>query len=124
MKTHDRARAARLIRYQLFLLPLFVAGASAFGATAAWSALLGGALALAANLLFALLVFRAYRAQEPGRLATRMYAAEAVKLLFVGLAFAAIFLWIRPLNVAALFVAFFLVQVLPPLVAHLAAADR
>jgi len=118
MQTPDGKKAARLLRYQFFMLLPAVLGAWAFGANAAWSAFLGGFLALAANLLFAALVFVAYDAAEPGKLATRMYAAEAVKLLFVGLAFAAIFVWIRPLNVAALFVAFFMVQVVTPLLAH------
>ncbi len=121
MQTPDRGKAARLLRYQALMVPLLALGGWAFGATAAWSAFLGGALSLAANLLFALLVFGAYRASEPGKLATRMYAAEAARLLFAGLAFAGIFLWIRPLNVAALFVAFFLVQVVGPLLAHLRA---
>ncbi len=119
MKTPDRSKAARLLRYQLYMLPILVMGAWLFGGKAALSALLGGGLALVVNLLFAALVFGAYKAAEPGKLATRLYAAEVAKLLFVALAFAAIFLWIRPLNVAALFVTFFLVQVGAPLLAHL-----
>jgi ATP synthase protein I len=122
MKTPDRRKAARLLRYQVFMLLPVTLGAGALGATAAWSALLGGALALVANAAFALVVFSAYEASEPGRLATRMYAAEVVKLASVALAFAAIFIWIRPLNVAALFVAFFVVQFVTPLLAHLVSA--
>lgn len=99
------------------LLPVTL-GALVFGKLAAWSALLGGGIALTANVLFAAVVFASYRAAEPGSLVARFYAAEVLKLLFVGLAFAALFLWIKPLNVAALFVAFFVVQVVSPLLAH------
>ena len=92
------------------------------GTTAAWPAFLGGSVALVGNALFAALVFTTYRADEPGRLAMKLYAAEVAKLLLMALAFAAIFIWIRPLNVAALFVAFFMVQVVTPLLAHAVSA--
>ncbi len=118
MQTPDRKRAARLLRNQLLVLLVTVLAAGAMGREAAWSAFLGGAIALAANGLFAALLFAAYDAGEPGALATRMYAAEVVKLLFVGLAFAAVFSWIGPPDVAALFVAFFVVQVVTPLLVH------
>ncbi len=103
------------------LLPVTL-GAGLLGATAAWSAFLGGSVALGSNALFAALVFTAYRADEPGRLTMKLYAAETAKLLLAALAFAAIFIWIRPLNAAALFVAFFVVQVVAPLLAHAVSA--
>ena len=123
MHTPDRKKVAQLLRYQVFMLLPVTMGALVFGVMAAWSAFLGGMIALAANVLFAVAVFVSYRAAAPGNLVARFYAAEAVKLVFVGLAFAVLFIWIKPLNVAALFVAFFVVQVLSPLLAHLSAGD-
>ena len=123
MHTPDRNKVARLLRYQVFMLLPVTLGALVFGSRAAWSALLGGTIALAANVLFAVAVFAPYRAARAGNLVARFYAAEVLKLVFVGLAFAVVFLWIRPLHVAALFVAFFVVQVVSPLLAHLSARD-
>ena len=123
MRTTDHRRVRRLLRYQAYMLLPVALGAWVFGREAAWAALLGGAIALVANLLFALLVLAPYRAAEPGSLVARFYVGEVLKLLFVGLSFAAIFIWVRPLNVAALFVAFFMIQVVSPLLAHLSAED-
>lgn len=118
MQSLDRQRIKRLLLFQLFMLMAATLGGLVFGRVVALSAFLGGFVALAANALFALWVFAPYRAQQPGSLLARFYAAEVLKLLLVGLAFAALFIWVRPLNVAALFVAFFVVQVLSPLLAH------
>lgn len=107
-----------MLRYQTSVLLLVALGASVFGMNAAWSALLGGSIALSANAIFAWLLFGPYRAAEPGRLMARFYLAEVLKLLFAGLAFAVVFLWVRPLGVAALFMGFFMVQVVSPLLAH------
>ena len=114
----DRRRIRKLLLVQGMLLLLITLAALIFGRTAAWSAFLGGGTALGTNALFASWVFTPYRAQQPGALVTRFYAAEAGKLVLVGLSFAAIFVWLRPLNAAALFVSFFLVQVVSPVVAH------
>ncbi len=114
----DRRRIRRLIMVQGVLLLLVTLVALVFGRTAALSAFLGGGTALGANALFAFWMFAPYRAQQPGALVTRFYAAEAGKLILVGLSFAAIFTGVRPLSAAALFVSFFLVQVVSPVVAH------
>ncbi len=118
MQPLDRRRIRRLLLVQGMLLLLVTLVALAFGGTAALSAFLGGGTALGANALFAFWVFTPYRAQRPGALVTRFYVAEIGKLVLVGLSFAAIFIWLRPLNAAALFVSFFLVQVVSPVVAH------
>lgn len=124
METPDRKKVARLLRYQALMLLLVTSGAWVFGMQAAWSALLGGSVALMANVIFALLMFAPYRAAEPGKLMARLYMAEALKLVLVGLAFAVLFLWVKPLSVAALFVAFFMVQVVSPLLAHTLAGNE
>jgi len=118
MQPLDRRRAGGLLLVQAVLLLLVTLMAWFFGHTAALSAFLGGGAALGANALFAWLVFAPYRAQQPGAMLTRFYAAETGKLIVVGLCFAAIFIWLRPLNAAALFVSFFLVQVVSPVLAH------
>jgi len=105
------------------MLLLITLVALPFGVRVVGSTLAGGGIALLANGLFAWVVFTAYQAAQPGRLVARFYAAEALKLLFVALAFAALFIWMRPLNIAALFVAFFMVQVVAPLTAHLLARE-
>ena len=114
----DRRRARVILVLQVVVTLVVATGALFFGAEAAWSALGGGLIALLGNAAFAFWVFGAYRAQEPGKLLTRFYGAELLKLLLIATLFAATFLWVRPLNVVALFVAFFLVQVLSPLLAH------
>ena len=114
----DRQRVYKLLMVQGILLLLATVVAMVFGKTMALSAFLGGGTALGANALFAWLVFAPYRAQQPGALVTRFYVAEIGKLVMVCLCFAAIFIWLRPLNVAALFVSFFLVQVVSPVLAH------
>ena len=113
----------RMLTVQGALLCLLTLVALLLGKTVALSAFLGGSTALAANALFAFWVFAPYRAQQPGALVTRFYAAEIGKLVLVGLSFAAIFIWLRPLNAAALFVSFFLVQVVSPVLAHGLAKD-
>jgi ATP synthase protein I len=79
----------------------------------ALSVLIGTGVCLLANSIFALWVFRQYRAQDPGSLVMRFYAAEIIKLsLILGL-FAAAFTTIEGLNLPVLLIAYFAVQVLP-----------
>ncbi len=114
----DWQHLKRLLIIQSGLVFMAALAGMAVGQVAALSALLGGGIALGASALFAFLVFAPYRAQQPGVLVTRFYLAEVGKLLLVACAFAVIFIWVRPLNAVALFVSFFLVQVVSPLLAH------
>lgn len=118
MQQSDQRRAKWILLSQIIVTLVVALAALAAEKNAALSALLGGTIATLGNLLFALWVFGPYRAQEPGGLLTRFYGAELLKLLLIALLFAATFVWVEPLNVVALFVAFFLVQVLSPLFAH------
>ncbi len=97
---------------------LLAGAATGYSAQLGKSALLGGAIATAANALFAVWVFGRYEAREPGKLAARFYGAELFKLLFVALAFAVVFISVKSVSVPALLSAFLLVQVLPPLLAN------
>ena len=118
MHTADRQRVKQLLLGQLLVTLLVTAGAGLAGSNAALSAGLGGLASLIPNALFALGVFAQYRAQEAGRLVARFYLAELLKLLLTALIFVAVFVWVKPVNVAALFLAFFAVQVLSPLLTH------
>ncbi|WP_456405541.1 ATP synthase subunit I [Thiolapillus sp.] len=117
-KPLDWQRVKRLLAIQSGLVVAAVLAGMAFGKVAALSAFLGGVIALGASTVFAFWVFAPYRAQQPGVLLTRFYIAEVAKLLLVACAFAIVFIWLKPLNAVALFVSFFLVQVVSPLLAH------
>lgn len=118
MQNLDIRRARRILTIQVVLTLLLAGAATLYDGAAGLSALIGGAITTVANGLFAVLVFGRYRAQEAGKLVFRFYGAELLKLVLVVLMFAATYFWIAPLNLVALFGAFFLVQVLPPLLAH------
>jgi len=113
MQYPDAGRVRQALLYQVIataILPLPALGA---GTGMALSVLIGGGTAALANALFAFGVFGRYRAQDPGRLAARMYAAEILKLvLTIGL-FAAAFILVKPLSPAALLGAFLVVHLLP-----------
>jgi ATP synthase protein I len=118
MRQLDRRHIGRLLLIQLIASMLVATVAWLFRADAGMSALIGGLASLTGNLLFAVWVFAPYRAQQPGGLLSRFYLAELAKLIMIGLVFAAAIVWLKPLNVVALFGAFFVVQVLSPLLAH------
>ena len=108
--------ARRLLLIQL-LMCAFVAVVAGFWGVAG-SALLGGMIVVCSNALFAIMLFLPYRAQQPGRLLSGIYLAELVKLIFVALSFALVFMWLEEINVVALFAAFFMVQVVSILLAQ------
>jgi ATP synthase protein I len=118
MHNLDARRAKRILLAQFVAALVVAALALVAGAAAAGSALLGGVTAAAANALVAMRVFGRYEAQAPAKLVARFYGAELLKLLFVGLVFGGVFAWVEGLNVAALFGAFILVQVLPLLLVN------
>jgi ATP synthase protein I len=120
MQNLDFGRAKRILLIQCVLTLVLAGAGTLYNEAAGLSALLGGVITTAANGLFAVVVFGRYRAQEAGKLVFRFYGAELLKLGFVLLMFAATFIWVGPaaLNLVALFGAFFLVQVLPPLLPH------
>jgi ATP synthase protein I len=117
MQQPDVLQAKRILIAQLALTLLLAAAALVFGTSVALSVLLGGAVCVLANTIFALLVFRQYRAQDAGALVGRFFGAEVVKLsLILGL-FAIAFATKAGINPPALLVAYFAVQVLPAVVA-------
>ncbi len=113
----DRTQLRRLLMWQgVFGVGALVLAAP-FGITAFKSAAIGAVVCLLANWVFALRVFRRYRAQAPTELAMRIYAAEIVKIVIILGCFAFAFATLADLNLPALLGAYFAVQVLPALFA-------
>ena len=81
-------------------------------------ALIGGAAAVTGSALFALWVFGRYNAAEPGQIVARFYGGELIKIAAIVIVFAAAMKGLDDLNPVALFGAFFVVQVLPTLLAN------
>lgn len=113
----DRTQLRRLLAWQIILAAAALTLAMLFGVTAVKSAAIGAGVCLLANWVFALRVFRQYRAQAPTELALRIYTAEIVKIgIILGL-FALAFATLANLNLPALLGTYFAVQVLPALFA-------
>jgi ATP synthase protein I len=85
----------------------------------AYSGALGGGIATVGNALFARKVFVEYRAQNPGDLLARFYAAEIQKIIVIAVLFASAIIWFDVLSYVTLFGSYLLVQVLPLILFHL-----
>lgn len=118
MHNLDARRARRILIAQMVATLAVTLIGLIFGMRVGLFALIGGATATIANALFAFWVFGRYRADEPGKLVGQFYGAELIKLAFIVAAFAAVIILLDPLSPLALFGAFFVVQVLPPLLAN------
>jgi ATP synthase protein I len=118
MHNLDAHRAKRILVAQVVTTLVVTLVGLLFGPREGLFALIGGAIALIANALFAFRVFGRYRASEPGKLVGQFYGGELLKLGFVALAFAAVILLSDVLSPLAFFGAFFVVQVLPPVLAN------
>lgn len=115
MQLNKPAQAKKLLLIQLVflvLVPLFLLPVST---VISLSGFVGGAIAVFANIILYILVFRPYTAQQPGKMVANIYMAEIAKLIFTMAAFAFVVLNVQPINFAALIVVFFLIQVLPAL---------
>ncbi|MEA3274340.1 MAG: ATP synthase subunit I [Pseudomonadota bacterium] len=122
MQQPDALGVKRVLAVQLAMTLILSAAALPFGASVALSVLIGAIVCLVANAVFALWVFRNYRAQQPGALLMRFYGAEIAKLMLILGLFAVAFTTIEGLNLPALLAAYFAVQVLPAIVASSAGA--
>jgi ATP synthase protein I len=114
----DAHRAKRILIAQAAATLVVTLIGLFFGLREGLFALIGGATALIANAVFAYWVFGRYRAAEPGKLVGQFFGGELLKLGFVALAFAAVIILSDALSPLAMFGAFFVVQVLPPLLAN------
>lgn len=111
-------RAGKILLVQLAMVVFLTLGAFFWSQIAALSALLGALIASIGNGLFALWVFARYRAQDPGKLVMRFYGAELLKIVAILSMFAAVFYWVEGIMPVVFMLAFFVTQVLPPMLAH------
>lgn len=89
------------------LLLLGVCAALLFaGPVTAYSALIGGSIALVPNAYFARQVFRYRGAQSAGAIARSLYRGEVGKFVMTAILFAGVFMAVEPLQEMALFAAF------------------
>ena len=117
MQQADALLAKRTLQTQAVLGAIAAVIALPFGGGLALSVLIGAGACLLANGLFAILVFRGYRAQETERLLLNIYGAEAAKLLLLIGLFGLAFVTVDGLKIPALLVAYLVVQVGATLIA-------
>jgi ATP synthase protein I len=113
MTAQTSSPAVQSLGLQLLATLLVAAALLPLGRAPALSALLGGGIAGAGNLLAIALVFRRYRAAAPGGLAVRMMGAEMARLLLVAVGFGAVFARLAEPSILPLFGTFLLVHLLP-----------
>jgi ATP synthase protein I len=118
MQNLDAKRAGRILIAQVVATLVVSLIGLTIGLTEGLFALIGGATATLANGMFAWLVLGRYEAAEPGRIVGQFYAAEFLKLVAIVTAFVLAMLWLDPVSPLALFGAYFVVQVIPPLLAN------
>lgn len=118
MHNLDAQRAKRILITQLLSMLAVALVALLIDPLAARDALIGGAAATLGTALFAAWVFGRYSAAEPGRIVARFYGGELIKIVAIVVVFAAAMKGLDDLNPGALFGAFLVVQVLPPLLAN------
>lgn len=117
MRQTDVQQAKRVLVIQLITTLAFAAVMLVFGKHSALSAVIGGTICTMANGVFALRALRSYRAQQPGLIVMRFYGAELLKIGLVLILFVAVYKFYSGLILPALLGAYFVVQVLPALLA-------
>jgi ATP synthase protein I len=105
--------AAQLLLVSLAAAVLHYSGAP----VSARSVLIGGALCALPNAYFALRAFRHSGARAAKRVVESFYRAETGKFVLTIAGFAAVFIAIKPLNAAALFISYGLCVILQWLLA-------
>lgn len=81
------------------------------GLNAGGGALLGGLIAILPNLYFALKAFRYFGAQSAVAVTLSLWTGEMGKYMLTAALFVLVFLVIKPLDIAALFISYFLVLI-------------
>lgn len=117
MQQPNALQARQILRIQSIFGLILTIIALPFGSPVAISVLIGAGTCWLANALLVVWVFRAYRAQAPERLVLRFYSAEVAKIALILVLFGVAFAIYDELNIPALLGAYFLVQVIPTLIA-------
>jgi len=119
MHNLDVHRAKQILKVQLLTWLAVGLAALVVDVATARDALIGGAAAVLGSAVFAFWVFGRYSAKEPGQIVARFYGGELIKIIAIVAVFAAAMKLLgENLNPVALFGAFLVVQVLPPLLAN------
>lgn len=118
MHNLDAQRAKSILKAQLVVLLVIALVVLLIDPLMARDALIGGAAAAIGSAVFAFWVFGRYSANEPGQIVARFYGGELIKIATIVIVFAAAMKGLDDLNPVALFGAFLVVQVLPPLLAN------
>ena len=114
----DQARMKRLVVVQVYTLLIISICSMPLGLSFVRDIVLGGATAMLGSVVLACWVFGRYRAARLGALIKQFYIGELVRLIVIMVAFFAAIRGFEDLNPAALFVAFFIVQVIPTVLAN------
>ena len=117
MQQPNALQARQILRIQSIFGLILTIIALPFGSPVAISVLIGAGTCWLANALLVVWVFRAYRAQAPERLVLRFYSAEVAKITLILVLFGVAFAIYDELNIPALLGAYFMVQVIPTLIA-------
>jgi ATP synthase protein I len=96
----------KIFTAQIVLLVLASAGLLLVDRIIAWSALLGGLIAIAPNIYFARWAFRFSGARAAQQVAHSFYIGEAGKFVITVCLFALVFATITPLSVVSIFVTY------------------
>lgn len=123
LAAEDSKQAVSFVVAQLITSIVLAALLLGYDLIAAYSGLIGGMIATLANGWFALKVFSA-RNTQPVQALRSFYWAEINKLIMVGAMFIAVFVMLRPVNAAALLAAYFLVHMVPALLAAISAGRK
>ena len=100
----------RVLRAQsLVMLVAALCGTVLFGRLTGYSMLLGGLIALLANVYFAFKAFRYFGARSARAIVQSFWAGEMGKLILTAALFALVFVAVKPLQPLALFTGYLLV---------------
>lgn len=117
----DTKQSIRFVIAQFIISVVLATVLFLYDFTAAYSGLVGGMIATLANGWFALKVFTA-NSRQPAQMLRSFYWAEINKLFIIGSLFIAVFVMLEPLNAAALLAAYFLVHMVPAVLAAIHAS--
>ena len=118
MHNLDERRAKNILLAQISVAVIVALVAAVFDIRYARDAFIGGLATIIGTAVFAFWIFGPYSAKEPGQLVARFYGGEILKIFSIVIVFAIAMKKIDDLEPVALFTAFLIVQVLPPLLAN------
>jgi len=123
-ENRQQNQALKFIKAQFVVTCVLSLVLLGFDYTAAYSAMVGGLIATIANSWFAFKVFRGSTGADSQTTAETLlatfYVGEIYKFIFTGAMFVMAFVLIKPVNVIALLITYFLIHMTPAVVNVLA----